>query len=284
MIATDWQNHHFLRLLDDESPEIQRIIRTTLLNNSLEIILNGFIYDLPLEQQQRELLQRHLQVIHFDLVKHAFQTFLQSQLEDVDLEKALLILAYWADPAVKIPEVSSRLDRISEEIKTHLPESGHPLAFIDHINFYLFDKYGFQGNSADYYNPNNNFLDKVLSSNQGIPITLSALYILIAQRLGIMLTGVPMPAHFIVKYEADNDEIYIDPYFSGKIYSRAECLNYLDQTKSSDKERILEGCSNYEVILRIMRNIHLVYASYKEDPKKTAEIEILIALLEEHFK
>ncbi len=194
----------------------KKIIRSTLLNNSMEVILSGFIYDLPLDKQQREILERHLQVIHFDLVKQAFQTFLQSQLEDVDLEKALHILAYWADPKVKIPEVTSQLDRISEEIKAHLPESGHPLSFIDHINFYLFDKYGFQGNSADYYNPHNNFLDKVLASNQGIPITLSALYILIAQRLGIMLSGVPMPAHFIVKYEAENDEIYIDPYFPGR--------------------------------------------------------------------
>ena len=284
MIETEWQNGHFLKLLDDDSPEIQKIIRSTLLGNSLEIILNGFVHNLQLEDYYVGLLQKHLREIHFELVKKAFQDFLRLQLEDIDLEKAMMILAYWNDPAVKVPEVITRLDQMSEEIGKNFPESGHPLSFIDHINFYLFNKYGFQGNSGDYYNPDNSFIDKVLENSQGIPITLSALYMLIARRLGLPVHGIPMPAHFIVKYEAENDEIFFDPFFAGKIYSREECLNYLDQTKIEDKDRVLEGCSNYEMILRMMRNIHLVYSSYKEDPQKTAEMEILMGLLEGHFK
>jgi regulator of sirC expression with transglutaminase-like and TPR domain len=193
-------------------------------------------------------------------------------------------LAYWNNPSVKVPEVISRLDQMSEEIAKNFPESGHPLSFFDHINFYLFNKYNFQGNSADFYNPDNSFIDRVLENGQGIPITLSALYIFIASRLGLPLSGIPMPAHFIVKYQADNDEIFLDPFFTGKIYSREECLQYLDQTKIEDKDQILEGCSNYEMVLRMMRNIYLVYSSYKEDPQKTAEIEVLMGMLEGHFK
>jgi regulator of sirC expression with transglutaminase-like and TPR domain len=284
LIAINWHNDHFLKLLDDDSPEIQKIIRSTLLNNSLEIILNGFIYGLQLDEHNFSLLQKHLEDIHFDLVKKAFQDFLNSQLEDIDLEKAMMIMAYWNNPLVKVPEVVSRLDQMSEEIARNFPVSGHPLSFFDHINFYLFNKYNFQGNSADFYNPDNSFIDKVLENGQGIPITLSALYIFIAGRLGLQMSGIPMPAHFIVKYQADNDEIFLDPFFAGKIYSREECLQYLDQTKIEDKDQILEGCSNYEMILRMMRNIYLVYSSYKENPQKTAEIEVLMGMLEGHFK
>ena len=96
--------------------------------------------------------------------------------------------------------------------------------------------------------------------------------------------GVPMPAHFIIKYEDGTDEIFFDPFYGGKIYSRHECLKYLKQADIEDYDKVLDGCSNFDIILRLMRNIHLVYSSYKDEPQKITQIEQLLNLVEQNFR
>ena len=151
-------------------------------------------------------------------------------------------------------------------------------------NKQLFSQWGFKGNSKDYYNPENSFIDRVLTHRMGIPISLSVIYILIARRLGLPVIGIPMPAHFIIKYDDGEDEFFLDPFYGGKIYNREECIHYLHQAQIKNIEEILEGCPNYEIITRMMRNIHLVYTSYQDEPEKSKQIDNLLKLLEGHFK
>jgi len=283
LIDTAVQFPHILKLLDDESPAIKKIIQEALLDNSLDIILNGFLQKQMIDEHQHELLDNTLSEIHFELVQTAFSQLAGRLLEDIDLEKSVLILAYWNNPRIKIDQVIRQIDQLAEDIRFHMPDTGHPLTFIDHLNYYLFKKFGFRGNKEDYYNPDNNFLDKVLENRKGIPITLSVLTLLVAARLQMPVKGISLPAHFIVKYEDDSGEIFFDPFFNGKIYSRDECLSYLEQTRINEQEEILAGCSNYEIVMRMMRNINLVYTSYKDEPVKVSEISRLIELMEGNF-
>jgi regulator of sirC expression with transglutaminase-like and TPR domain len=283
LIETATQLEHILKLLDDENPEIQKIVRSTLLENSTEIILDNIIANLSLSKEAYLQLKSALHNIHFELVSQALKQLCESQLEDIDLEKAVLLLAYWNNPDIDANEIISHLEGMATEIRNVMPNSGHPLSFIDIMNQHLFTKWGFKGNSEDYYNPENSFLDLVLFNRKGIPISLSVLYILIASRMGIPLIGIPMPAHFILKYDDGNDEIFFDPFYGGKVYSREECILYLQQANSKNIEEILGGCPNYEIIGRMMRNIHLVYSSYQDEPEKSQQIEDLLKFLESHF-
>lgn len=283
MVKTTVQFPFILKLLDDDSPVIQKMVRGFLLNHSIDIILNGFLQDQEMNENSGHLLKNILSDIRFELVEKAFLQLVSHQLEDIDLEQAILILAYWNNPLVNIEQVSRQIDQLAEDISFRLPESGHPLAFVDHLSYYLFKKFGFRGNEEDYYHPDNSFLDKVLENRKGIPISLSILTMLVAARLNIVVSGIPMPAHFIVKFEDESDGIYFDPYFSGKIYSREECVAYLEQTRKTPVDEVLAGCSNFDIILRMMRNIHLVYTSYYNEPAKASEILQLIELMEGIF-
>ncbi len=283
MLDTIGQIQHLLKLLDDRSPEIQKIVRRSLLENSLELILKRPFYRLRTENELRSILDTLFEELHAQMVLSAFQELLKKNLEDIDLEKAVLLLAYWNNPQLDIPAFIQRLNRIAGEIESGLPMSGHPLGFVDHINGILFKKYRFRGNTRDYYNPDNSFIDRVVETRKGIPITLSVLYLLIARRLGIPVVGVPMPAHFIVKMDNGSDEIFFDPFYSGKIYSRQECLGYLENANLMKSMGILDGCPDYEIVMRMMRNIHLVYSSYKDEPEKVTAVEDYLKLLEKHF-
>lgn len=284
MIETGTQFEHILKLLDDESPQIQKIVRTILLDNSADIILDSKIHKYNLSEESQHHLSSTLEEIHFDMVTRAMTQLCKAQLEDIDLEKAVLLLAYWNNPEINIQEIVTNLDEMAADIRKQLPLSGHPLSFIDIMNEILFTDWGFKGNSEDYYNPENSFIDRVLDTRKGIPISLSVLCILLAQRIGLPMVGIPMPAHFILKYDNGEDEIFFDPFYEGKLYSREECLNYLEQAKIKNKDEILSGCANYEIVARMMRNIQLVYSSYMEKPEKSNQAEELLKLLDTFFK
>jgi regulator of sirC expression with transglutaminase-like and TPR domain len=275
---------HLLNLIDDDSPQIQKIIRETILNKAWEFIHNRRLIVADAPAEFRVGLNRLLNTLHPELVEAAFRQISRNNLEDIDLQKAILIICYWYNKGIDIPKIINQLDLMAEKIGQGIPISGHPLSFIDHISYHLFVKHGFYGNEEDYYNPDNSLLNKVLEKKKGIPITLSVLYILIADRLKIPILGVPMPAHFILKFDNGTDEIFFDPFYKGKIYTRKECLNYLTNAKSFEIEEILSGCTNYQIVLRILRNQHLVLSSYENDPEKIVDLEKFIDLIKESYQ
>ena len=83
------------------------------------------------------------------------------------------------------------------------------------LNHYLFEELGFSGNTADYYDPRNSFLNDVIERRLGIPITLSVVYIEVGRRVGLPLHGVSFPAHFLVKCVVREGAIVLDPYAKG---------------------------------------------------------------------
>jgi regulator of sirC expression with transglutaminase-like and TPR domain len=284
LIETGLQLEHILNLLDDDSREIQKILRQAILDNSLDFIFNKNNFYEKLNEIHCQLLDDLFLDLHFEMVFSAMQQLLTYNLEDIDLEKAVILLSYWNYPHTNLSNIVMKLDEIAEVISRSIPITGHPLSFIDSVSEYLSGNLGFRGNSTDYYNPDNSFIDKVLESKTGIPITLSIIYLLVARRLNLPVMGVPMPAHFVIKYDDGTDEIFFDPFYGGKIYSRHECLKYLKQADIEDHDKVLDGCSNFDIILRLMRNIHLVYSSYKDEPQKITQIEQLLNLVEQNFR
>lgn len=269
-----------LKLLDDESPAIQQIVQNQLYENALEILVNKIDYRSGLEKSHQTQFDSLLSELHLEITTQALKNLFASALEDVDLESAILIISYWSDPTVNCAELQLELDRISTSISSDLPKTGHPLAFIDHISDYLFREFNISGNTRDYYNPDNSFLHKLLETKKGIPITIGILYMLITKRLGLPVYGVPLPGHFILKFYNEDDEIFFDPFYEGKVYSRQACCRYLQNVNAENREQILNGCSNFDIVIRVLKNLHLVYSSYKYDSEKIKQIESFLELLE----
>ena len=269
-----------LKLIDDNSAEMQRIIRPKILENALELIINKNRYKDAIDKRYQQAFERVLQQMHQDLVQAAFNSLLNNSLEDIDLEKSMLLISYWSDPSTNCVSIRQTLDEISNSVAAMIPKTGHPLAFLDHVSNYLFREFKISGNTEDYYNPDNSYLHKLFETKKGIPITIGILYILICNRLGLPVYGVPLPGHFILKYYNAEDEIFFDPFYEGKIYSREMCMNYLKNTNLANAESVLNGCSNYEIIIRIFKNLHLVYSSYQKNPEMLMQIESLMDMLD----
>ena len=180
----------------------------------------------------------------------------------VPLAEAALIVACEEYPQLELSPYLDMLDHIADVAQERLAPSDGPLKTIEEINSVLFEKFGFRGNTDDYYDPRNSFFNDVLDRRIGIPITLSTVYIEVSRRLNVPIAGVGMPGHFIVKYFDHREEFFIDPYSQGQILTRDDCRDriykqYGDGLEFSD--RLLARVTNRQILWRMLNNLKDIY-------------------------
>jgi len=189
--------------------------------------------------------------------------------QEFDIEFALAVVSMIEYPDLELSDVTDRLDELVEDVKAHLSDDLTPRARIEQLVKYLFETEGYKGNTRDYYNPDNSFIHKVIDRKMGIPISLSALLILLGRRLNLELRGVGLPKHFVVKYEDEaGEEIFIDPFNGGRIFNREECMQMLTSDgyyfRESFAAEYLAVSTHREIIIRMLRNLVLIYSKLRD--------------------
>lgn len=201
--------------------------------------------------------------------------------EQVDLAKAALLIAAEEYPHLDIQGYLARIRDMAQRVKDRMGLELEPEKLIKGINQYLFDEEGFRGNSEDYYDPKNSFLNEVIDRRKGIPITLSILYMEIAWRLDLPLVGVGMPGHFIVKYQAADREILINPFHRGTLLSEEDCQRTLDRIyegKIAFHQGLLTPIPKRSILTRMLNNLKGIYLHRKDLPRALGVVERLLLI------
>ena len=186
--------------------------------------------------------------------------------DGIPLAETALWIAAESRPQI---DVSGRLEEIhalSERIRPAIVGAQSMRRRVELLNRAFFHEEGFKGNSADYANPLNSFLDSVLDTRRGIPITLAILYLEVADRLGLPGAGVGFPGHFLTKVCDEHEEIIVDP-FSGRILSHEDCKELLRKTAGSEERfapELLDATPTPEILQRVLRNLKLLYTARKQ--------------------
>jgi regulator of sirC expression with transglutaminase-like and TPR domain len=134
----------------------------------------------------------------------------------VDLAELNLHLAADEYPDLDIPAYLNVFDELAEEVRPRLTGDleERTAAFAE----FLFDECGFAGNTDDYYDPKNSYLNEVLDRKLGLPISLAILAISVGERCGLTVVGVGLPGHFLAKaVNACGDEVLFDPFHGGQL-------------------------------------------------------------------
>ena len=140
--------------------------------------------------------------------------------EGIDLGRAALAMASCDYPDLDVGAYLAHMDQLAATVTVRSGTEPDVYRSIAALNYVLFQEHGFHGSRENYFDPRNSFLNEVLDRKVGIPISLSVLYIEVAQRIGLPLHGVGFPGHFLVKHTGDSEEILIDPFNLGEIRSR----------------------------------------------------------------
>jgi regulator of sirC expression with transglutaminase-like and TPR domain len=175
---------------------------------------------------------------------------------------ALLFARSLAYPALNIDTYLNRLDTLAEQVRPQLLDSKTLDDQVDILSDYIFYQQNFHGNRDDYDDPQNSYLNRVLDRKLGIPITLSLIYVTLAQRLGIPAYGIGLPGHFIVGVFDKGREILLDPFNAGLRLSTGDCAELVSETtgeKVAFNPRWLQAVSPQTLLARMLTNLSHAY-------------------------
>jgi regulator of sirC expression with transglutaminase-like and TPR domain len=178
-----------------------------------------------------------------------FTEIVQRANHDVPLDEAALLIAAH-DHGIDVEEQLARLDELA---------AGAPPA-PDALSTYLFVERGFVGNSVEYADPRNSFLDEVLDRRLGLPITLSVLMIEIGRRVGLGLVGVGMPGHFLVRAAPG---AFFDPFHGGGRLDEDGCRERFSETQGEAPflSEYLEPVGSHAILARMLANLVRSYVA-----------------------
>jgi S1-C subfamily serine protease/regulator of sirC expression with transglutaminase-like and TPR domain len=209
-----------------------------------------------LEQQAAQLKQL-AESVHQKRVQAELVKVLAARDEDADLLNAALLVARLDNEELDVEAYRREVERIAKKIAAGLPKGANDKAKVEALNQYLFTERGFHGSRGDYYNRANSYLNEVLDDREGLPITLSVLYMELARRIGLRTVGVGLPGHFVVRTApAEGEGQLIDVYEGGKLLSREDADKKVRSiTGRPLEENQLRPTSSRAIVVRMLHNL-----------------------------
>jgi regulator of sirC expression with transglutaminase-like and TPR domain len=198
------------------------------------------------------------------------------------LEGAIAISMHEMD-GVKPDAVDRALQGYANTIRRRV-RGDQPQAILAHLHELMFEELAFTGNSADYYRPANSYLPAVLKTKRGLPISLSLIYKVVAERVGLRVHGIGLPGHFVVAVESGDstgNALLVDPFRSGVSVSPDEAHERLRDTFGPEVEwsdEMLTPVSNLHWLTRMLQNLLHVFGSAGQYQHVAAMLEMEMLL------
>ena len=204
---------------------------------------------------------------------HELKSFIHSG--NYELETGWIMISRVAHPTLDIGTICSELDDYADRCKELCVPPATSREYCAVINRVLFHELGFRGNSDRYTDPANSFINTVLLTRKGLPISLSLLYVLIATRLGIAIEPINAPGHFVVGCFEETAPFYVDPFHHGKFLTAGQMLKRLEANNLAPNLSHLAPATTHETLTRLCRNLVHHYLESGEESNASVFADIL---------
>jgi regulator of sirC expression with transglutaminase-like and TPR domain len=177
----------------------------------------------------------------------------------LQLEEGIFLIAETEYPQTDMAEYRQRLDEYASVLRGRLASARSTDEAVGKIASFLFSELGFKGDSAEYYNPENSYLNRVMDRRRGIPISLSTVFLLVGRRLSVPVFGVGLPRHFLLKYRGASGEVFVDSFHAGRLLSIRDCVQFLSEAHVPFLEEYLRAVTDAEMLTRSLGNLLKIY-------------------------
>ena len=279
-----------ISLVDDKDKDVFELVQGQIIELGKEVLplLNNAI-----DQSSNDLMTARLSnlINQLNLIKAREEIREWKSHNSRNLYEGLSILACFQYPKLDIEKITRTINKIRQELWLEINDNMTALEKVRILNHLFFEIHMFRGDSKDFFAPENSFLNDVVIRKKGNPITLSAIYSIVAQSVNIPIYGVNMPNHFIVAYtdrlytqplsdiEINDILFYVNPFNRGEIYSLKEMRHFLTSMKVMPRDTYLMPCSNITIIRRSLKNLIKIYSN-KNDSSKVDDFKLILSELE----
>jgi regulator of sirC expression with transglutaminase-like and TPR domain len=206
-----------------------------------------------------------------------------------DLAPAALAIARVEYPALEPAGYLDAIDRMGDDAAARVTRAGvKGQDAINVLNEYLYDEQRFTGNRQHYDDPRNSFLNEVLNRRTGIPISLAVVYLEVARRAGVQVTGVNFPGHFLLRatdaaarLHYGGDFLIVDPFHGGAVLSEVDCREMLRQhvgDEAAFDTDLLEPATRHQIIVRMLVNLKRLYVRMRSFPQARFVADLLLTV------
>jgi len=283
--------HALVRLIDDPDESVFQQVRDELMKFGSQV--------LPLLEQSweqdyygllfQDRVENLIHDIQYENVKSQLSAWLCSP--DKDLLEGAIIIAKYQFPGLAEAQLHERIHAIRRDIWLELND--HQTAFeqVKIFNRIFFGMHRFRGDSQHYHTPAHSYINSVLESRKGNPLSLCIIYSIIAQSLDLPIYGVNLPNHFVLAYmdskhsslglKQEDDYgvlFYINAFAKGSIFDANEIKEFIKGIHQQPDRSHFEPCSNSAILKRMLSN--LIYAFQQVGSiQKVAELQALRSMI-----
>ena len=181
---------------------------------------------------------------------------------EVDLTLAALEIARDAQPNLDFSPSLAWLDEQAAACRGMVARTGPDAAALRQLCEHLGGQCGLRGDVACFSSADSSYLSDVIRTRRGLPITLSLIYMAVAERLGMPITGVATQGHFICRFGGPSSPLFIDPYSGGTIHSKQDCLLLLSERTGIAVKELrphLKTATPRTIIIRLLANLKSLF-------------------------
>ncbi len=251
MTMTREEIQALIQLLDDPNLEVNQTVTNRILEQGPTILPDlEAAWEGSMDPMHQDRIINLIQEIQTQYNHIQLQKWVRT--EQYDLMKGVFLISRYQFPDLEIKELEIGFDRVIKDVWLELNNNLTALEKVRILNHIIFDVHGFTKNTKNFYSPQNSYINHVLETGKGNPISLAVVYSIIAQRLGLPIFGVNLPKNFILAYKdvliagsgfdevAEDIFFYINPYNKGAVLGRKK-LNIFLSNKKLNPRNLISG-------------------------------------------
>lgn len=278
-------------LLDDPDQEVYDTVASKILLFGKEIIPNlEHLWENTIDESIQERIEQVIHRVHYKDLQTALLQW--SSAETPDLLQGAILVARYQYPDMQPNSVLTEIERIKRNIWLELNNYLTPLEQINVLNSMIYNYFGLKGEEVAYVRKNQFFINQVIESKKGNPLTNGIVYQSLCAMLDLPVYAVNIPRQFILAYfdsfydfteppRPDDVRIlfFIDP-IQGQIYTHQDVEGYLKRMSIQPVPSYFNPQSNKKVIQFLLGELLKCFQDDKEAYKQE-ELRDLIKLLNE---
>ena len=195
------------------------------------------------------------------------------------------MVAQEVDPNIDVYQYLQRLQFYAEKISDQLPPQVRLGDVLFQLNDYLYNDRRFTSICSNRCPPDNIFLDRVIDSRRGSPLSITLIYLTVGRLLGLPLEAVSFPGRILIRYSDPEGDVVIDPVDGGMPLQENDLALMLSGTYAVRRRRPVQRLNSFlsdtddkSLMIRMLRQLKQGYMVHGETQSALWALEKILLL------